>query len=89
MARKSSSSIERIGMALIGFSTIIVAVAVNMMIPSASAEATSEDPYALIMEYKGDAYALDTGMTFGDCFAALPRNDASKGATFACERDPA
>ena len=44
--------------------------------------------YALIMEYRSDAFALDTGMSLSDCLAALPRNDIAHHVTYACERDP-
>ena len=41
--------------------------------------------YSLVMEYQGQAFAIDHDMSFGDCFDALPRNDARKGLSFACE----
>lgn len=44
--------------------------------------------YALIMEYRGDAYALDTGMSLEDCYAALPDSQAAKGVSLACELEP-
>lgn len=47
-----------------------------------------EARFALIMEYRSDAYALDTGMSLSDCMAALPSDQADKGLTFACELEP-
>lgn len=88
MARKPHS-LEHIGLALMGASAVAVAGIVHLAITSVGAEASTGPAYALIMEYQGDAFALDTGMTLGDCFEAMPRNDVAHGMYYACERDPA
>lgn len=67
--------------------TFIIATAILTCTTVALSQPTEDSgpTYSMVMEYRGDAYVIDHGMSFGDCFDALPRNDARKGLSFACE----
>jgi len=58
-----------------------------------AAPATHATSYAatwsIVMEHSGNAYALDHGLTLGDCMAALPVNRPDLDQWYACERDKA
>ncbi len=50
-----------------------------------AANAANPSRWSLVMEYRGDAFILDHGLTLGDCLAAMPRNDVVRHVSYACE----
>ena len=41
--------------------------------------------WQLVQTFHGDEFAIDSGLSLGDCVEAMPENQAAKGLSFACE----
>lgn len=80
--RMMLASIAGLGLAAAGIAySANVADQVHSTAPSAAQSAG----WRIVQYYKGDAFVIDHGLTHDDCDDMLPRNQAAKGLTFACE----